>query len=436
MRVVPQGDRAVSLVSDERRMDFRAGSREARLDGVKHWLSFPVVFTRGQFFISRMDLSKTLDPVIRPHRIPRLTPVRTVVLDPGHGGHDRGAVNRFGTEKNYNLDLSRRIRPHLQEAGLRVVITRRGDQFIPLERRPAIAAELDRKDPGTVFVSIHFNAAPGGRSAATGFEIFTLTPRGAPNSHDNFMTRRSFAAERGHAADHASMALATSIYHAMLGRVPMFDRGVKRARFAVLRHATVPAVLVEAGFMSNPRDARLMADEAWRDRLAESIAQGILEFVELTRSKKPPKLLATYRAEEAGVLAGTDWDYQPLAGIGSLVRPGMRGARGWRGLLPVPLGEEMPPFRLEFEPAGWAQLEEWLSAGDDARSAAAPPRRMLEEMPPRFPGVTGWRGLVPPREDVDRFRLFPPRGGPLSEGHSDQGDRGLPPMIEISGGAL
>ena len=441
MRVVPRGDRAVSFVSDERRVDLRAGSREARIDGVKHWLSFPVIYFGGQYYVSRMDLSKTLDPVIRPHRIPQMLPVRTVVLDPGHGGHDRGAVNRYGSEKNYNLDLSRRIRPYLQEAGLRVVITRQGDTFIPLERRPAIATQIDRKDPGTVFVSIHFNASGNRQSAATGFEIFTMTPRGAPNSHDTYLTRRSFAAEPGHVADHASMALATAIHHAMLGRVPMFDRGVKRARFAVLRRATTPAVLVEGGFMSNPRDARLMASEEWRERLAESIATGIIEFAQLSRTKKQPKLLARYRAEEAGALAGTEWEYQPLAGIGSMVRPGFGLARGWRGLLPAPLGEEVPPYRLEFEARGWAQLEAWAAAGEDARSMAVDEQSTLmgqgewPEPPPPFPGLKNWRSSLPPR-GLDRgFVLFPPAAGPLAEGAAE-GDREVPEIVEISGGAL
>ena len=322
LKVRPRGNRAVSLVSADRSMDFRAGSREARIDGVKHWLSFPAIYFGGQFYVSRMDLSKTLDPLMRPERIPNLKPVRTVVLDPGHGGHDRGAMNRYGSEKNYNLDLCRRIRPYLREAGLRVVITRQGDRFIPLEQRPAIATRLQREDPGTIFVSIHFNASGQRRSAATGYEIFTLTPRGAPNSHDTYLTRRSFSAEPGHRLDHASTALSAAIYHAMLGRLPMFDRGMKRARFAVLRRATTPAVLVEGGFMSNPRDAKLMTDEKWRERLAESIAQGIIEFAQLTRLKKPPKLLADYRRGEAAALAGTGWEFQPLAGIGARCVPG------------------------------------------------------------------------------------------------------------------
>ena len=417
MRMAPRGDRGVTLRSETRRMDFDKNSREARLDGVKHWLSFPVLYFAGQFYVSRMDLAKTIDPVMRPERIPGLKPVHTVVLDPGHGGHDRGAVNRWGSEKNYNLDVSRRIRPLLQEAGLRVIITRSRDQFIPLEQRPAMANKFG---DGTIFVSVHFNAAGTRNSLATGFEVFTLTPRGAPNSHDSYLTRRSFSLERGHKNDHASHMLATAIQHAKLGRLPMFDRGVKRARFAVLRGAGVPAVLIEGGFMTHPRDARLMHTVDWRERLAESVASGILEFVKLSKEKARPKMLAQYRAEEQGEIAASGFDYQPLEGIGRLVRPKFAGLTGWRRLLPAPMGEEMPPFRLEYEPAGWVQLELWASAGEDARAAVQHEDSYLSrprewpDPPPVWPGLRGWRELLPSRWLEETFILFaPPPGAPV-----------------------
>jgi len=414
MRMQPRADRGMTLRSETRRMDFGKNSREVRIDGVKHWLSFPVLYFAGQFYVSRMDLAKTIDPLMRPERIPGLKPVHTVVLDPGHGGHDRGAVNRWGAEKNYNLDLCRRIRPYLQEAGLRVIITRSRDQFIPLEQRPAVANKFG---DGAVFVSMHFNAAGTRNSLATGFEVFTLTPRGAPNSHDTYLTRRSFSNERGHVNDHGSHVLATAIQHAKLGRVPMFDRGVKRARFAVLRGAGVPAVLVEGGFMTHPRDARLLHTLDWRERLADSIAKGILEFVKLTKEKKRPKMLAQYRAEEERALAASGFEYQPLEGIGRLVRSKIPGAPGWRGLLPAPLGEEMPPFRLEYEPAGWVQLEIWAAAGEDARSAGQSEEGFLSrprEWPdpaPAWPGQRGWRELLPSRGVEEPFVLFAPLPG-------------------------
>lgn len=415
MTVQPRGDRGVTLRSGTRRMDFAKNSREARIDGVKQWLSFPALYFGGQYFLSRMDLAKTIDPLIRPERIPGLKPVHTVVLDPGHGGHDRGAVNRYGAEKNYNLDLCRRIRPHLQEAGLRVVITRSRDQFIPLEQRPEVANRLGQ---GTIFVSVHFNAAATRDSLATGYEVFSLTPRGAPNSHDVFLTRRSFSAEPGHRHDHANHLLATSIQHAKLGLVPMFDRGVKRARFAVLRTAGVPAVLIEGGFMTHPRDSRNLHAVEWRERLAEAVAQGIIEFAKLSKQRVPPKLLAQYRAEDAARKGGP-LDYQPLEGISRLIRPKFSGLPGWRKLLPAPLGEEMPPFRLEYEPAGWVQLEVWAAAGEDARSAVQEQSflsrpREWPDPPPAWPELRGWRELVPVRRDDEQFMLFaPPPGAPV-----------------------
>ena len=442
MRLIMRGDRGVVLSSGKRRIEFGKNSREARIDGVKQWLSFPVLYFGGQYHVSRMDLAKTIDPLMRPEKIPGLKPVHTVVLDPGHGGHDRGAVNRWGSEKNYNLDLSRRIRAHLQKAGLRVVITRSRDQFIPLEARPRMANNIG---DGSVFVSVHFNAAATRNSLATGFEVFTLTPRGAPNSHDNYLTRRSFSAERGHKSDHASHVLATSIQHAKLGMVPMFDRGVKRARFAVLRGSAVPGVLIEGGFMSNPRDARLLHTVVWRERLAKAVAEGILAFVTLSTEGKRPKLLAQYRAEAAAEVAGSPFDYQPLAGIGRLVKPKFPGVSGWRRLLPAPLGEEMPPFRLEYEPAGWVQLEAWAAAGEDARSAGQQEESFLSrprEWPdpaPAWPGLRGWRSLLPPRGLEEPFLLFaPPEGAPVDPeaGRDQEQEPAKNWILEILGKAL
>ena len=89
----------VKLISETRSMEFSSGSREARIDGVKHWLSFPVMVEEGQLFVARIDLAKTIDPLMRPERIPDLKGVHTVVLDPGLGGQDYGAVNNYGPEK-------------------------------------------------------------------------------------------------------------------------------------------------------------------------------------------------------------------------------------------------------------------------------------------------------------------------------------------------
>ena len=441
MRIVPRGGNGVALISDTRRMDLLRGSRQARIDGVKHWLSFPVLVFGGNLYLSRMDLSKTIDPAMRPHRLPVLDPVRAVLLDPGHGGHDRGAVNRNGTEKSYNLAISLEVQRRLREAGLRTELTRSTDRFIPLEARPAMAARLGE---GTIFVSIHCNAAGQTSSSATGYEIYTLTPRGAPNSNDSFLTRRSFAAEPGHRFDHANQALSAAIYHAMLGRLPLFDRGMKRARFAVLRRAVTPAVLVECGFLTSPRDARLLHDPIWRARLSDSIARGIIEFCNLSRARKQPKLLAQYRKEEAAQLAGMGFEDNPLAGIGAALQSGFGLARGWRGLLPVPLCEDIGPFKLEFEPEGWTQLEAWASAGEDARSMSHDEQSAMMEqsewpdLAPAAGGMRGWRELLPAHGLDHGFQLFESESGPLSEDFGAATSRHIRAveMVEISGGAL
>ena len=304
MKVDIQADRFITLESATRRIDFAAGSREARIDGVKNWLSFHVLVFNGRFYLSKMDLAKTIDPAMRPQKIPNLTPVRAVLIDPGKGGSETGFANRFGTEKDYNLAIAREVQSLLRKAGLRAELTRSTDEFVPIEERVTMPREVGE---GAIFVSIQCNNAGEATSPETGFEIFTLTPRGAPNSQDSFLTRRSFSKDTGHRFDHANQALAASIYHAMLGRVPMFDRGMKRARFLELRDAIAPAVIVKCGFMTNPRDARLLNDPQWRDRLADSIARGIIEFCNLTRSSKPPKGLASYRKEEDSATSDAEW---------------------------------------------------------------------------------------------------------------------------------
>jgi hypothetical protein len=181
----------------------------------------------------------------------------------------------------------------------------------------------------------------------------------------------------------------------------------------------------------------------WRERLAKAVADGILEFVNLSKEGTRPKLLAQYRAAAAAELAGSPFDYQPLEGIGRLVRPKFPGLSGWRRLLPAPLGEEMPPFRLEYEPAGWVQLEMWAAAGEDARSAGQQEESFLSrprEWPdpaPAWPGLRGWRSLLPPRGVEETFLLFaPPEGAPVDPEAGREQEPAKNWILEFLGKAL
>jgi N-acetylmuramoyl-L-alanine amidase len=289
----PQGEAAsktIHLDSGTLQLDVTVGLREVHINGVKQWLAFPVMAHEGKVYVSRLDLSKIIEPRLRPEMIVGMQPFTTVVLDPGHGGHDRGAISKFGFEKDFALDVALRARKMLEEAGYKVVMTRSTDVFIPLEKRPTVANNI----AGSIFVSIHFNST-NTNPDARGFEIYSMAPRGAPATNDSRPSERDLREEPGNGLDLPSSALAGSVFHALLGHVPMVDRGIKHARFAVLRLSTTPAILVECGFVSNKAESTLISSSAWRSHVAEAIVDGVENYKMLAEKKSRPKVIADYR---------------------------------------------------------------------------------------------------------------------------------------------
>ena len=303
----------IKLSSDKNELQFRLDSREMLINGARNWLSFPVFVHDGKVLVSRIDLAKTLEPQLRPNMIKDLGRVQTIVLDPGHGGFDKGAISGYGYEKDYALDVARQLRPLLQAKGFRVMMTRESDVFVPLELRARIANATH----DSVFVSLHFNATDHD-PLATGFEIYSLTPRGAPSTYEDWLTQMSINVQNGTEADAASVELSSCIYHSLIGHIGEFDRGMKRARFAVLRLTKIPAVLVEGGFLTERGESRLIAKPEWRKRLADAICTGIDNFRTLAENKKRPLVVADYRREKSGSSAGETGTNQPAASIFSL----------------------------------------------------------------------------------------------------------------------
>src|SRR5262245_9398969 len=289
--VVPSGAKIQPETVDHP-LEFVSGSREAMINGARSWLCFPAVEQDGKTLVSRTDVAKTIEPLVRPHRVPNVGKVKTVVLDPGHGGHDKGQVSRYGAEKDFGLDVARKLRPILQAKGFRVVMTREGDYFVPLEVR----AQIANRARDAIFVSIHFNAS-GDDPNATGFEIFSFTPRGAPSTADGNVNSKSFNMQPGSSVDAQSMALSACIYHSLLGQLREYDRGIKRARFAVLRLTKVPAVLIECGFLTERGESKLISNKDWRAKLAGAIGIGIESYQALPIKKRPPMLIADYRRQ-------------------------------------------------------------------------------------------------------------------------------------------
>jgi N-acetylmuramoyl-L-alanine amidase len=288
-------------------LEFVRGSREVMINGARSWLCFPLIEQNGKFLVSRTDVAKTIEPLVRPHRVPNVGKVQTVVLDPGHGGHDKGAVSRYGNEKDFALDVARKLRPLLQAKGLRVVMTREGDYFVPLDVR----AQIANAARNSIFVSIHFNATNDDPNA-TGFEIFSFTPRGAPSTSDNAVAPSSLSMQAGSLVDSQSLALSACIYHSLLGHIPEFDRGIKRARFAVLRQTKVPAVLIEGGFLTERGESQLIAKKDWRMKLAQAISVGIENYQALAVKNQPPMLVADYRRQGSGKTVASEESPPPL----------------------------------------------------------------------------------------------------------------------------
>ena len=195
---------------------------------------------------------------------------RTIVVDAGHGGHDRGGVpyQRIG-EKGMTLDVSLRLKRVLEARGYRVIMTRSSDVFVPLGTRVAIANSYR----GATFVSVHFNSSR--RAGANGVETYYYR------------------------SDSAS--LAASIHRNVVASAPTENRGIRRRGFFVLRRTRIPSVLVECGFLTNPAEGRLAQSASYRQQLAERIARGI------ARQPAPFQRPLTSSLAKAGVTPGSDF---------------------------------------------------------------------------------------------------------------------------------
>lgn len=261
----------LSLRTQVRSLRGSVGSKEFYINNLKFILSYPIEQSGGKPIISRMDLTKLIEPIMRPSRINSARKIDTVVLDAGHGGHDNGAKSPFGNEKAFTLDVALRARLLLQRAGFKVVLTRTGDNFIPLEQR----AQFANRFPNSIFISIHFNSA---QTMATGLETYTLAPRGVPSMASDGPKASDFVQLPGNVRDSENIALACATHAALVYNSRMFDRGIKRARFVVIREITVPGVLIEGGFLSNPQDSRRIATPAYRQQMAGSILQAVQNY--------------------------------------------------------------------------------------------------------------------------------------------------------------
>jgi N-acetylmuramoyl-L-alanine amidase len=234
--------------------------------------------------------SGSREPGAGPLRLPaELRPVRTVVIDPGHGGRDPGAIGIGGLrEKDVTLLLARNLGSALEARGFRVVFTRQDDRTISLEERTAIAESVR----GDVFVSVHANSAR--RRSASGIETYYLNenherhslnlaarengiPRGQVNILQHTLARLQMEEIMPH-----SQRLARLVQDRMVNGFPRAKRpgdlGVKKGPFYVLFLSNMPSILIESGFLTNRDDARRLRDPAYVQHLSVQIAEGLVRY--------------------------------------------------------------------------------------------------------------------------------------------------------------
>jgi N-acetylmuramoyl-L-alanine amidase len=255
----------------------------ARWNGLEFHLGFEPVLIGGQPFVHTLDLEKNIKPLLRQFEIPARTN-RVLVIDPGHGGKNTGTESVFGNanEKEFTLDWARRLARLLTTNGWQVFLTRTNDADVSLSNRVAFAEER-RAD---LFISLHFNSSAPNHEQA-GLETYCLTPAGMPSTLKRGYEDDTSLAFANNNFDGDNFLFAVRLHRSLVKATGELDRGVRRARFlAVLRGQNRPAVLIEGGYLSNPREARRIADPVFREQLAETVAQALVEKSE-AGSRKP-----------------------------------------------------------------------------------------------------------------------------------------------------
>ncbi len=291
--------RSAILSKDGHKINLMVGDSLVLVDGLPHQLKHPVDIYQGAVVVPYRFKEQILDVWFKEYRPSQpaavsLTRIRKIVIDAGHGGGDPGAIGRTGVrEKDITLDIAKRLSNLLKSEGFSVVMTRSTDRFVPLPSRVDIA----NRSGADLFLSIHANA--NRVKSLSGFEAYYVSP-----SVDD--SRRALSAAKDAVLDldssyfasrslnlkatlwdmiytHSraeSIALARSICRTVNHNLDTKILGIKGGRFYVLKGARMPAVLIETGFLSNYNEERMLKNNYYRQKIAESIVAGIKNYAQ------------------------------------------------------------------------------------------------------------------------------------------------------------
>lgn len=293
--------RRITLGDSAHKVNMRIGESLATVDGDSRSMEDPVISDRGRVLIPDSFRRETLD-VLFTRKISRLQKrsrlakigVNKIVIDPGHGGKDPGAIGRSGLkEKDVNLDISKKLAALLRSEGVEVVMTRNSDVFVSLSGRAKIA---NRERPD-LFISVHANANHSRR--VQGFEVYCITSTPAKDSKRvrasasslppdidkssivNSSNLRRVLWDMVHTSNRADSVELSDLVCESMGRASSIKiSGTKYANFYVLKKTQMPAILVEAGYLSNRQEEQFLKTSQYRQQVAGAIVQGIKQYAQ------------------------------------------------------------------------------------------------------------------------------------------------------------
>ena len=262
------------LLGQWARLEFELHQRDFLLNDIKVFMGHPVAKNGSGLYISSRDYNLTLRALLTPQVFPDVPKLYRIVIDPGHGGKDTGTRNQgLGLkEKTFVLDTSNRLAKILQKHGYFVILTRSSDRFVPLRER----AEKANQFRADLFISVHFNAVK--KSHVSGVETYAMPLVDQPPTARGKLDSRDRTEYPGNSNDPWNTLLGYYVQKSLVNELGTVDRGLKRERYEVLKYIQCPGILTEAGFLTNPSEARKIRSPAYRQKIAQGIADGILLY--------------------------------------------------------------------------------------------------------------------------------------------------------------
>lgn len=267
MPLQPRGRKVAGqrmLGNGEVELRFGPVPRELYVQGLLCMLTHPVQEdASGDLLVSRLDVEQVIEPVLRPTYIQNRSAVRTVVLDPGHGGHDAGAVTPYAREADVALVVATKLGAELQKRGYEVRFTQQQNQY----QSPQARVDKANAAPAAIFVSLHLNS---GRSDVRGTQTYTLAPAG-----------KNEKPMPGHEFSQSSMALALAVQASLVEKAGAVDAGCRRAHYSLLNSVRCPGIMVELGYATHPEEGTRLSTDEYQLKLVEALAGGIDSFARM-----------------------------------------------------------------------------------------------------------------------------------------------------------